>query len=512
MRGRLRKLAVALAITALPLGCGTALPDSEFDALGSGAAVVATDGAQPLAPGEAPVDPGAAPVASGAAAPQGGQPSGQATQGTQGTKGTAGRTVTQGGQKGSAGQAAQTGCKGELNENKDHGITKDEIKVGIIYSGPGNPFAPNQFVVSYHGANAYFGYINAQGGICGRKITLRKCDDSGDRNKNVACARRLIDEDKVIALVGSNVFEYAGGSYVSSKKVPDIGGQPVSGDAYYTYPHLYSILGSFYENKGQPPKNYWGFSGLGRWFKENLKLKRVGVIYYAQADSQRGANYIIGWLKNAGIQVDAEQVPLAGDPGPQVQDMKNNGDQAIFDALDLGGNQKVCRAMDNYNFKVPKISTIATWTQDLGPAVANYSCVNNYYAWGQSSNYADSADPQVALFQKAYASFAPGAPLSQWSLEGWAAGMWFSDAAKSCGNNLSRECIEKFVDTKAGYAGGGLLDKNTVSFKRWKSKPASGKQCYTIVKWAGGGSGTWKTQADQKNNCFTTPLFDYQGG
>ena len=511
MRRRLRVLAALVGATALPLGCGTALPDSEFDSLGSGKAVLSTEGADPAAGGQDPALPAATQAGvPGAPQPAGGATPSAAAQGTAGTKGTAGQTVTTGGKAGTAGQSGTaSGCKGDLNSKPDHGVTKDELKIGIIYSGAGNPFAPNQFVVSYHGVAAYVGYINAQGGICGRKVTLRKCDDGGDRNKNVSCARRLIDEDKVLALVGSNVFEYSGASYVASKKVPDIGGQPVSGDAYYTYPHLYSILGSFYENNGQPPKSYWGFSGLGRWFKDNLKLKRVGVIYYAQADSQRGANYIIGWLKNAGIQVDAEQVPLAGDPGPQVQDMKNNGDQAIFDALDLGGNQKVCRAMDNYNFKVPKISTIATWTQDLGPAVAGYSCVNNYYSWGQSTNYADGNDPSVSLFQKAYASFAPGAPLSQWSLEGWAAGMWFADAAKSCGNNVTRECLEKFVDTKEGYAGGGLLDKNTTSMKHWKSKPASGKQCYTIVKWAGGGSGTWKTQADQKRNCFTTPLFDY---
>jgi ABC-type branched-subunit amino acid transport system substrate-binding protein len=313
----------------------------------------------------------------------------------------------------------------------------------------------------------------------------------------------------VLALVGSNVFEYSGASYVSQSGVPDIGGQPVSGDAYYTYPHLYSILGSYYANTGSPPSAYWGPAGLGEYWKKTLHLTRAGVIYYAQTDSTRGANYIKGWLSNVGVRVDTEQVPLAGDPGPNVLDMQKKGDQAIFDALDLTGNQKVCQAMQNYGFNVPKISTISVWTQQLGQTMSGYPCLNNYYAWGMSSNYADTSNSQVSLFRQAYASFAPGAPISQWSLESWAAGMWFADAASACGNDVTRGCIEKYVNVSSGYAARGLLDTHTTFFPHWSSRPAHISQCYTIVKWAGGGNGTWGTVIDHSANCYTAPTFDY---
>lgn len=495
-----RRAPAALALSAVALmtaACGTTLPSSAFNVLGSGKAVVRERvGGESGALGATPT---AAPSASAAAGSQG-------TQGTQGTSATSGGSNGAAGSKGGSG-----GCSG-TNTASDTGVSPNEIKIGVLYSGAGNPFAPNQFVVSYYGVSSYFQYLNAQGGICGRKITVVPCDDSGDRNKDVNCVRTLIDQDKVFALVGTNVYEYAGAQYVSQSKVPDIGGEPVTGNAYYTYPYLYSILGSYYPNNGTPPASYYGLSGLGQYFKKTLNITKAGVIYYGQADSQRGASYIEGWLNGAGVQTIPEEVALAGDPSQQVNDLKSKGAQAIFDALDLTGNQKVCRAMQNYSFNVPKISTISTWTQEAGQVLSSYPCINNYYAWGNSTNYADTSDPQAQLFQKAYSSFAHGAPLSQWSLEGWAAGMWFNDAAKSCGAQLTRACVEKFVDSPKGYTAGGLLDAHTTAFPHYNSRPPQLTACYTIVKWGGGAGGTWQTVADHKSNCFTTASFSYQGG
>lgn len=498
-----RRSLAGLAVAGLLLaGCGTTLGNKAFDKPGSGKVLEVQGGNNGGAGVGATAAPSVGPSASASAGPS-------ASTGTTGTNGTAGRTVTSGG--GGGGQAVPSGCSNVKWTGP--GVSGDTVKIGNIVSGQGNPFSPNQFIVSYYGAYSYFSYLNSQGGLCGKKVQFIKCDDNGDRNQDVACAHKLVDQDHVFAMVGNNPFQYSGAQYVSQSGTPDIGGEPITGSAYYTYPHLYAIIGSYYKNNGTAPSQYFGLAGVAQYFKNKLHMSKAGVIYYAQTDSHRGALYVITALKQIGVHVDEEQVPLAGDPSPQVQDMKNRGDQAIFDALDLAGNSRVCQAMQNYNYNPPKISTVSVWSQELGQSLGQYQCAKNYYAWGFSSNYADTSDPNVRLFQQAYNSFAAGAPISQWSMEGWIAGMWFADAVKSCGATVARACVEKFLNNgTTGYGAHGLMDAHTLVFQHWASPPATGLQCYTIAKWSGSSNGTWATDADQKHNCMTTHYFTYATG
>ena len=46
--------------------------------------------------------------------------------------------------------------------------------------------------------------LNAAGGVGGRKIQLVTYDDGGDANKAKTFAQRLVEEDKVVAMVGGS--------------------------------------------------------------------------------------------------------------------------------------------------------------------------------------------------------------------------------------------------------------------------------------------------------------------
>lgn len=52
------------------------------------------------------------------------------------------------------------------------------------------------------GARTYFDFINSQGGISGRKLSLYVRDDEGQKQKTVELTRQLIDADNVDALFG----------------------------------------------------------------------------------------------------------------------------------------------------------------------------------------------------------------------------------------------------------------------------------------------------------------------
>ncbi len=79
----------------------------------------------------------------------------------------------------------------------DPGASDTSIRIGnlVAYSGP----------VSAYGtigksAGAYFAKVNAEGGINGRKIEYLSLDDAYTPSKTVEQARKLVEQEEVLAL------------------------------------------------------------------------------------------------------------------------------------------------------------------------------------------------------------------------------------------------------------------------------------------------------------------------
>lgn len=73
------------------------------------------------------------------------------------------------------------------------------IRIGAVSSLSG----PAQFPESSAAVRALFDVVNADGGVRGRRLELIVEDDRGDPAQAVRAARRLVDEQHVVALVGS---------------------------------------------------------------------------------------------------------------------------------------------------------------------------------------------------------------------------------------------------------------------------------------------------------------------
>lgn len=83
------------------------------------------------------------------------------------------------------------------------GVTDNEIVIGQSCQLSG-PLAALTTEVR-QGASLYFDHVNASGGVRGRKIRVVAIDDAYDPKKAAENTKKLIDEDKVLAL-----FQYAG--------------------------------------------------------------------------------------------------------------------------------------------------------------------------------------------------------------------------------------------------------------------------------------------------------------
>jgi branched-chain amino acid transport system substrate-binding protein len=80
------------------------------------------------------------------------------------------------------------------------GITDTAITIGNLgpFSGPQSTFTPLNY-----GPEAYFRYINEQGGVNGRKFVSVFADDSCNEAKGIAAAKKLIYEDKVFMIMAN---------------------------------------------------------------------------------------------------------------------------------------------------------------------------------------------------------------------------------------------------------------------------------------------------------------------
>jgi len=127
------------------------------------------------------------------------------------------------------------------------GVTATTITIGgtVPITGPAALFGSVG-----RGADAYFKYVNAHGGVNGRKIKYLYRDDAYDPSKTVQLTRELVENDKVFAIFSTIGTDntVATTDYLNAAKVPQLfagTGTARVGDAYKTHPWTMGYLPSF---------------------------------------------------------------------------------------------------------------------------------------------------------------------------------------------------------------------------------------------------------------------------
>jgi branched-chain amino acid transport system substrate-binding protein len=111
--------------------------------------------------------------------------------------------------------------RGGDDDGADPGIADDSIKLGGSYplSGPASAYRSIE-----QGAQAHFKFVNAKGGVDGRKIEFVTLDDAYEPPKAVQNARRLIEEEEVFALFNTlgTANNVAIWDYANKQEVPHL--------------------------------------------------------------------------------------------------------------------------------------------------------------------------------------------------------------------------------------------------------------------------------------------------
>jgi ABC-type branched-subunit amino acid transport system substrate-binding protein len=430
------RLCGALLAALMLAACGTRLPDSAFEA-----SSVRTDdgGTGEVTPGEelTPGDVTDTTLASGSGSSNGSSSAGASP-----------AVTTAGGAKAASGP----------NQASDVGITATTITLGNITAE--NGVLGDAFAPAVRGVRAWTAAVNAAGGIGGRKIILKTCDDREDRARNLACAQQLVERDKVFAMVGNNTRAHGGSAeYLNNAAVPVIG-IPIT-NAFNRYPHFWSAYPQGYKRDGKAVGNngqLMATTGIYRWFKTHMGVTKAAVFQYDISESKQAGDSFAKGLQLEGMTASTYTVSFAAPSFDQaVADMQNKGVEIIIDAMDDGANRKLCDAMQRRGFKVKaKVSTIVSMGDSVGNDY-NATCRDSVYIPGQSIPYSSTGIPEVAKFRAAFAKYQPGQEIHQWALETWGLANMVAEGIKLGGASPTRKGLESFLTSLRKYRANGLF-------------------------------------------------------
>jgi ABC-type branched-subunit amino acid transport system substrate-binding protein len=192
------------------------------------------------------------------------------------------------------------------------------------YSGPLSSYGTQGRVQT-----AYYNMINEQGGVNGRKIKLFSLDDGYQPPKTVEQTRKLVEDDGVVAIVGTmgTPTNSAIVKYMNAKKVPHI------------------LLASGASKWGNPKENPWTMGWYPTYYTEgvifakyilkNVKDAKIGILYQ---NDDYGKDFVHGFKHGLGSEASKlivkEVTYEVTDPtvDSQIVTLKGSGANVFFSA------------------------------------------------------------------------------------------------------------------------------------------------------------------------------------
>jgi branched-chain amino acid transport system substrate-binding protein len=385
------------------------------------------------------------------------------------------------------------------------GVTSNLIKLGISQPTDGPASAGYNKVAP--AMKAYFDYINANGGINGRKIQLTIENDGYLVQNAVNKSIKLVD-DGIFAFVGSlgtaNNLNVASALDLKNTKIPSLfvntgySGFAVKKD----HPSMFALFPSYYmETKI-----------IGEYIKKNFPNKKVGIIYQADDFGDDG----LAGLKQAGITL-VKEVPYASlsqaDPRSApawITQLSSAGVEVaiMFGVTSATGAALGAAARARYapQWILGSVGSDVTTLNALG--VTN-NILNGAITGSFLPATTDTADSYIKLFREVNTKYNPGVAFDSNVLAGMNTAFVTAAAIKAAGPNLTRSGLIRTIETKgksflsasltpptysttshAGYAGfwlgtfnsSGVLVPETGKYKVYTTDSAKGKVVVSTYK------------------------------
>jgi ABC-type branched-subunit amino acid transport system substrate-binding protein len=364
--------------------------------------------------------------------------------------------VACGGSSSGGGSGGST-SKGGGNTASAPGVTPTTVTIGSHQPLTGVA-APGYSEIA-PASNAYFKYVNAHGGVNGRKISYKFLDDGYNPAKTVTVVHQLVLQDKVFAIFNGL------GTPTHQQVVPFLNQQKV--------PDLFVASGCLCWNAPSTAPETFGWQTdytiegkvLGQYISQKFKGQKIAI--FAQGD-----DFGHNGVKGLQDEVPASQIattqyydPTNTNVAPQVQKLQQSGAKIVvsFSVPAFTALLQLTSLQLQYQPQLV-VSNVGSDPKTLAGLLTTFSkgkapgpkLVQGIITDGYLSSPADPSNSWIQLFQKIHDQYDPKAPFDGNVEYGMAAAYTFVQALKAAGQNPTRDSIVKAIES-SHFAGPGLV-------------------------------------------------------
>ena len=328
------------------------------------------------------------------------------------------------------------------------GVTDNSVLVGCSNSFSGPLVYPGTQLVN-NGLESYIGYVNAQGGVNGRKIKTQYYDDGYKPQNAVGNTKRLVEQDKVFAILASQGTGpvMATVKYLTQNKVPllfPFQGAPISGQK--------TIFSSFtpYPNQSEL---------VVTWLVKVKGYKRIGILYQDDAYGSAFKNPGQKTLQKLGLKWAAAESYKRGvkDLSAQVAKLRKANLDAVLLVATPPPGATFLKEAHKQGWKDTKIISSGPLTDEK---YINLSGGVGEGVWGLSlwPDPVHSKDPAVAEYRKIVDKYGKDRDKTpnRYSLYGYFFAKLFVEGLERAGRNLTRNsyiaALEGIKNWESGIA------------------------------------------------------------
>ena len=348
---------------------------------------------------------------------------------------------------------AAAACALALPAAAQDGVTATTIKIGVMAPLTGNASSYSKAQI---GLDAYYKWVNDQGGIHGRKIETVLEDYACDSTKGVAAVKKLIHQDKVFMLHGNSCSAVA----MAIKPIVVEAGVPwviahAANPAISTPP----VKNIFH---GVPVGKTMGVA-MGQFVASKPGLSRVAIISHtddwAKSYCAPATEYLASKQIKPALEVAFERGQA--DSTAQTLRIKQANPDFVIACLYEAETAIFLKDMKKYAVNVPVMGTAGTDLENTLKRVGDLDTVANYYV---PHMYADNLDgPRLKKFVDILKKYYPNETVTAFSLISMGGGAAVVEALKRAGRDLTRDKLIAELDRTKGFETGVLAGAITWS-------------------------------------------------
>lgn len=367
-----------------------------------------------------------------------------------------------GSSKSSGGSSTASTSGGGANTASAPGVTASTVTIGSHQPLTG-PAAPGYSEIA-PASNAFFQYVNAQGGVNGRKIVYKYEDDGYNPANTATVVRKLVLQDNVFAIfngLGTPTHE-AAVDFLNSQKIPDLfvasgcdcWNNPQKWPETFGYQTDYTIEGKI----------------LGKYIEDHYKGQKVGYLYQNDDFGQggvQGADQVIPKSDVVARQTyDATPAGLGNGLGNQISAIKAAGAQVILSFTIPAATALGLLAAAETGYKPQWVtSSVGTDPQTINGLLSNFSkgkaggtLEDGMVTASYLPSFSDSANAWIQLFKKIHDQYDASQPFDGNAVYGMGVAYTFVQALKAAGKNPTRDSLVSALNSDgSSFTGPGLV-------------------------------------------------------